>query len=146
MAISIETIKNLLEYLDAEIRIIEKSQVTREELDEKENIDFTDATKRRMQVAVEIVINLAEHIVAGLNLGKPEFARELFPMLVKEGIIEKELSEKLQKAVGLRNILVHMYRDVDLNILADCATAGLDDLRELAKAIYEFLEKNSKEN
>lgn len=94
MAISTKTIKNLMEYLDAEIKVIEKSKVTKETLDEQENRIFTDATKHRVQVAVEVVINLAEHIVAGLNLGKPELAKELFPLLVKEGIIENELSEK----------------------------------------------------
>lgn len=146
MAIDIKTVLNLLEYLDAEIRVIEKSKVTREALNEEENSVFTDATKHRVQVAVEIVMNLAEHIVAGLNLGKPEFARELFPLLVKEGIIDEELSEKLQKAVGLRNILVHMYREVDLGILADSATVGLNDLRVFAKAVNEFLEKQQKTN
>lgn len=141
MAIDRKTITNLLEYLDVEIRVIERSKVTRELLDEKENRLFTDATKHRMQIAVEIVINLAEHIVAGLNLGKPEFAKELFPLLLEVKIIENELSEKLGKAVGLRNILVHMYRKVNLDTLADSATVGLNDLRDFAKAINEFLEK-----
>lgn len=143
MAIDEKTIINLLEYLDAEIRVIEKSKVTKDILDETENRLFTDATKHRMQVAVEITINLAEHIVAGLNLGKPEFARELFPLLVQEKIIDNELSEKLCDAVGLRNVLVHMYREVNLDILANSATIGLNDLRKFAKAINDFLEKQS---
>lgn len=141
MAIDTKTIMNLMEYLDAEIRVIEESRITKEKLSDEENNILTDATKHRMQIAVEIVINLAEHIVAGLNLGKPEFAKELFPLLVKEGIINDELSEKLQKAVGLRNILVHMYREVDLGILADSATVGLNDLRDFAKVVDEFLER-----
>lgn len=143
MAIDRKTITNLLEYLDAEVRIIEKSEVTRDMLDEAENRLFTDATKHRMQIAVEITINLAEHIVAGLNLGKPEFAKELFPLLVQEKIIGNELSEKLRNAVGLRNILVHMYRNVDLGILTDSATVGLNDLRAFAKAINDFLKETS---
>lgn len=141
MAIDRNTVTNLLEYLEAETGAIEKSKVTRNLLDEEKNSIFTDATKYRMQIAIEIVINIAEHIVAGLNLGKPEFAKELFPLLVKEEIINEELSEKLKKAVGLRNILVHMYREVDLGILADSATVGLNDLRSFAKSINNFLKK-----
>lgn len=141
MAIDIKTVKNLLDYLEGEIKNIEKSNVTFERLDEKNNLIFTDATKHRIQVAVEVVINIAEHIVAGLNLGKPEFAKELFPLLAKEKVINEELAEKLGKAVGLRNVLVHLYREVDLTILADAATKDLKDLREFAKAINEFLEK-----
>lgn len=141
MAIDIKTVKNLLDYLEGEIKEIQKSNVTKEMLDEKENSIFTDATKHRVQIAVEVTINITEHIVAGLNLGKPEFARELFPLLAKENIIDAELAEKLAKAVGLRNILVHLYREVDLNILAVAATKDLNDLRDFAKAVSEFLEK-----
>lgn len=142
MAIDRKTIINLIEYLEAEIRTIEESHITRKVLAEEEDSVLADATKYRMQVAVEIVINLAEHLVAGLNLGKPEFAKELFLLLVKEKIITDELSEELKKAVGLRNILVHMYREVDLSILVDSATVGLNDLRAFAKAINDFLEKH----
>lgn len=139
MAIDKKTIKHLLEYLDDEIKIIQQSQVSEEVLEEDRI--FSDATKHRMQVAVEAVINIAEHIVAGLNLGKPEFARDLFPILVKAGMIDESLSEKLQKAVGLRNVLVHLYMQVDLGILADSATVGLDDLRKFAKEVLKYLEK-----
>lgn len=141
MAINKKTVEHILRYLEGEIKIIENSRVTRESLDEKENLIFTDATKHRMQIAVEMVINITEHIVSGLNLGRPEYARELFPILVKEGIIDEQLAGRLGKAVGLRNVLVHMYLDVDLDILANSATVGLNDLRAFAKAINIFLEK-----
>lgn len=141
MAINKKTVEHILRFLEGEIKVIEESHVTRENLDEKENRMFTDATKHRVQIAVEMGINIAEHIVSGLNLGMPEYARELFPLLVKEGIIDEQLANKLGKAVGLRNVLVHLYLEVDLNILADSATVGLDDLRAFAKAINKFLEK-----
>lgn len=140
MAIDIKTVKNLLDYLEGEIKSIQESNITPEALDRGDSI-LADATKYRVQIAVEVTINITEHIVAGQNLGKPEFARDLFPLLVKENIIDKELAEKLGKAVGLRNILVHLYKEVDPTILAYAATVGLDDLRVFAKAIHEFLEK-----
>ncbi len=141
MAINRKTVEHILRYLEGEIKVIEDSRVTREALDEEENLVFTDATKHRMQIAVEMVINIAEHLVSGLNLGMPEFARDLFPLLARENIIAEDLAEKLGKAVGLRNVLVHMYLDVDLDILANSATVGLNDLREFVKATNEFLEK-----
>lgn len=143
MAINKKTVEHILRYLEGEIKIIEDSRVTRDALDAEENLTFTDATKHRMQIAVEMVINIAEHIVSGLNLGMPEYARDLFPLLAKENIIAKDLAEKLGKAVGLRNVLVHMYLDVDLDILADSASVGLNDLRAFVKVINEFLEKQS---
>ena len=141
MAIDIKTVKNLLEYLEGEIREIERSNITLEVLGDESNLILTDATKYRVQVAIEACINIAEHLVAGLSLGKPEFARELFPLLVKESTISEELAEKLGKAVGLRNVLVHMYIEVDLAILSYAVTAGLKDLREFARSVNIFLEK-----
>lgn len=145
MAIDIKTVKNLLDYLEGEIKSIQESKITLEVLEEKDSI-LADATKYRVQIAVEVVINIAEHIVAGLNLGKPEFARDLFPLLVKENIIDELLSEKLGKAVGLRNILVHLYKEVDPTILVYAATIGLNDLRDFAKAINKFLERQTSSN
>lgn len=139
MAIDEKTLNHILEYLDGEIKVIEKSHVTLDLLEE-ENI-FTDATKHRIQIAVEMVINIAEHIVAGFKLGQPEHANDLFPLIAKEGIIGKELAGKLSKAVGLRNILVHQYLEVSLTILADSTTSGLNDLRDFARAIHDFLKK-----
>ncbi|QQG43689.1 MAG: DUF86 domain-containing protein [Candidatus Daviesbacteria bacterium] len=141
MAINRKTIDHILRYLEGEIKIIADSHVTREALNEEENLIFTDATKHRIQVAIEMVINIAEHIVSGLNLGMPEYARDLFPLLDKKNIITEDLSERLGKAVGLRNVLVHMYLEVDLDILTESANVGLDDLREFVRAINEFLEK-----
>lgn len=141
MAIDEKTINHLLEYLDGEIKVIEKSQVSLELF--SQDLLLTDATKHRMQTAIEMVINIAEHIVAGLKLGQPEHAKDLFPLLAKETIISTELAEVLGKAVGLRNILVHRYQEVSLPILANSATAGLNDLRAFAKAVSKFLEKQA---
>lgn len=143
MAFKKQTVEHILRYLEGEIKIIEDSKVSREALDEESDLVFTDATKHRMQIAVEMVINIAEHIVSGLNLGMPEHARDLFPLLAEENIISKDLAKKLGKAVGLRNILVHLYLEVDLAILADSATVGLNDLREFVRNINEFLEKQN---
>lgn len=146
MAIDKTTIKLLLDYLDGEIKTIKKSGITEEVLIASENETLTDATKHRVQTAVEAVINIAEHIVAGLKLGKPEYAKELFPILAKEGIISNELAEKLSQAVGLRNVLVHLYLEVNLEILAEAATTDLNDLREFAKQINDFLNKQPSNN
>lgn len=143
MAIKKQTVEHILRYLEGEIKVIEDSNITREALDEKDNLTFTDATKHRMQIAVEMTINIAEHIVSGLNLGMPEHARDLFPLLAKENIISEDLVEKLGKAVGLRNVLVHLYLEVDLDILTDSATVGLNDLREFVSNINEFLEEQN---
>lgn len=139
MAIDHLTIKELLAYIRSTISDIEELEITEDVLEE--NKERAAATKYYLQTAVEACANIAEHIIFGLNLGNPTTSKELFPILVRHNIISHELSEKLKDAVGMRNVLVHMYLEVNLGIVANSATVGLNDLREFAKAINEFLEK-----
>lgn len=141
MAINEETIISLMDYLEGTVEEIRKMDVTKEKIEQ--DFVFAAAVKYLIQTAVECCANITEHLVFGLNLGHPDTTRELFPLLVQEKIIDQDLSEKFAKAVGLRNILVHQYKDVDSGILANSATVGLNDLHAFTKSIYNFLQKDS---
>ena len=123
MALEKNLLFKLLDYLENLISQVESKEVTLNKLEE--GMDFMFAVERRMQLMIETTINIAEHIVAGLNLAHPETAKDVFLVLGKEG----------------RNILVHDYLDVDLKIVAEASTTGLDDLRQFATCIRQFIEK-----
>jgi uncharacterized protein YutE (UPF0331/DUF86 family) len=144
LAIDYSVIREISGYINGTVSDLDEYHVTREQLEQ--NTERAAAVKYLTQTAVEACANIAEHIIFGLNLGNPVTSKELFPILVEHHIISQELSAKLQQAVGLRNILVHLYRKVDLAILADSASVGLDDLREFVLNINTFLEKNSADN
>lgn len=139
MAIDYSTLDELFGYLRNTLSDIESFEITENILEE--NKERSAAVKYMMQTAVECCANIAEHIIFGLDLGNPTNTKELFPVLGQHKIIDESLSQKLQKAIGLRNVLVHLYTQVDLGILADSATVGLNDLREFAKKVNKFLEK-----
>jgi uncharacterized protein YutE (UPF0331/DUF86 family) len=48
---------------------------------------------------------------------------------VSAGILDAELGRKLVAMVGFRNIAVHNYREIDLDILRGILAERLDDLR-----------------
>lgn len=139
MAIKSLVIEELISYLLDTVADIEQFEVDQEMLET--NKERSAAVKYMMQTAVEACANIAEHIIFGLHLGNPVTSKELFPILAEHDIITRDLSNKLKDAVGLRNILVHLYRQVNLAILANSATMGLNDLRDFAKAVNDFLEK-----
>ena len=139
MALEKNLLFKLLDYLENLISQVESKEVTLNKLEE--GMDFMFAVERRMQLMIETTINIAEHIVAGLNLAHPETAKDVFFVLGKEGIITQELAQKLANAAGFRNILGHDYLDVDLKIVAEASTTGLDDLRQFATCIRQFIEK-----
>lgn len=66
-----------------------------------------------MLECLQIVIDIACSVVSSRNLGNPKTYGECIEILGRERYIEKELSDRLVKAVGMRNILIHEYFNVD---------------------------------
>jgi uncharacterized protein YutE (UPF0331/DUF86 family) len=106
--------------------------------------DIQDLVDRRLQIAVEICIDIAVHLASGLNLPGQDTAKDVFMLLGKEGVIKKELAKKIGKACGFRNILVHQYLDIDYHEVFRVYQEDINDLRNFAKAVVNFLEKNPK--
>lgn len=75
------------------------------------------ALERYMELALECVIDIGEMVISAEKLRKPERYREIIEILGEGGILPKEFSRRFAPALGLRNILVHMYEDVNLDRL-----------------------------
>ncbi len=93
------------------------------------DLDVQDVFVLNLQRAVQSAIDLAAHIVSDEGLGLPAELRENFSLLEKAGVIGSDLSQKLQKMVGFRNIAVHDYTEIDANILRAILEKG--DLKDL---------------
>lgn len=75
--------------------------------------DLRDIVDRNFQVAVEALIDLANHLVAARGLAKPETSAELFDILSGASLLPEPLAQALRGWAGFRNILVHEYARVD---------------------------------
>ena len=73
------------------------------------------------------------------HLGVPNESRDSFTALVRENIIAPDLGDRLKKMVGFRNLAVHQYRELDLDILEAVIRTNLDDLLAFAQAIRHEL-------
>ncbi|MPY88816.1 MAG: DUF86 domain-containing protein [Luteitalea sp.] len=81
-----------------------------------------------LQLAVQAALDVASHIVSDERLGEPRTNRELFELLETRWTLPKELAETLGRMVGFRNIVVHGYEAVDLDIVSDIVAHRLDHL------------------
>jgi len=133
------TLKALLDYLQDSINRIERMDLTIDMILGDE--DIQDLIDRRMQKTVETCIGIATHLIAALKLSRQETAGDAFELLGRENIINKSLARKMGGASGLRNVIVHGYREMDYRLAYTDLDDKLNDLREFAKQIYEFLEK-----
>lgn len=91
--------------------------------------------ERWTQVAAETCIDLANHVIADRGLPTPNTYREAFEILAKHGVIEPELASRMGAWAGLRNLLVHVYLEVDHQRLYEILTTDLHELESFAAAM-----------
>ena len=100
-----------------------------------------DAIAVNMQRACEQCIDLANHTIKTRKLGLPKESRESFRLLAQSDIIPHDLATNLENMVGFRNILVHQYQDLDIQLMVDVIENHLDDLIDYTNFIVEEFNK-----
>jgi len=98
-----------------------------------------DGAERNMQIAIQAVIDIGNHVVADLDLGTPKDYKDIFQLLVRNNFISEPLSRKLISMTGLRNVLVHDYLEVDLRLIHRIISAELGDFEEFISAALKLL-------
>lgn len=104
---------------------------------------FTGERSRRdlcayyLILAIEECRDLTEHLIAENGWGVPESAAEGFELLATQSVIDTGLARRMREAVGLRNLLVHEYAEVDWG-LVHAAANDLSRLREFLAAVLRF--------
>jgi uncharacterized protein YutE (UPF0331/DUF86 family) len=96
------------------------------------------AVERWLQIAVEACVDVAYARIAAEGWTPPETARSAFVVLASHGVLAPELALRLGRAVGMRNILVHDYVDVDVERLAAIVRDDLGDLRTFASVAADW--------
>lgn len=94
-----------------------------------------------LRLALESVLDAGNHIIAAEGLRKPMQLRDIPLILGENQIIPRELAERLARATGLRNRLVHVYADIDHEIILKVLQQDLGDLQDFAISIAARLEK-----
>ncbi len=96
-----------------------------------------------LQLAIQAALDVASHIVSDARLGEPSSNRQLFELLAKNDWVPASLTSRLREMAGFRNILVHGYQEVDLDILRDVAEHRTEDLLEYVRAVRTRLRPGS---
>lgn len=114
-------------------RILEEYRGHEAELET--NFTRQDALLLNLLRACEASIDAAMHLVRLHKLGLPQESREAFRMLEQGGVLTPDLSLRLQKMVGFRNIAVHNYASLDIAIVRAIVEERLDDFREYSRLL-----------
>jgi len=103
------------------------------------DIDIQESILFNIQMAVQNCIDIAAHIISDEGLGVPGSTNEMFYLLEENGYLDNEITEKIVKAVGLRNLVVHEYSKIDLDRIFEVAQKDITDLNEYLRSIFKKL-------
>jgi len=92
-----------------------------------------------LQLAIQSALDVGSHIISDDRLGEPETGRDVFRLLARAGVVGASLAEHLERMAGFRNVVVHLYQDVDLGIVRDVVENHLGDLLEFVEAVRRRL-------
>jgi uncharacterized protein YutE (UPF0331/DUF86 family) len=118
-------------------RCLERINVVYVEVGDNLSTDFTrqDSIVLNLQRACEASIDLANYINKQQKLGIPQSSRDSFELLLKAVLLPEKVAANLKKMVGLRNIAVHDYQELNIDIVKFIVENHLVDFQHFIKAI-----------
>ncbi len=88
-------------------------------------------TERWLEIAIQVCIDLGTQVVMEQSAPAPSNYADIFKALGQKGLLSEELAARLGNAARQRNLLVHLYMEVDDRAVF-ASLAFLDDLRQFA--------------
>ena len=105
-----------------------------------EDLDCQEIILFNLQMAIQECVDIASHIISEEGWGVPGSTNEMFYLLEENGYLDRDMTEKMVKCVGFRNILVHEYTRIELDLVHEIAEKDIHDLERYLKAIFAKLE------
>ncbi|GIO23283.1 DUF86 domain-containing protein [Oceanobacillus sp. J11TS1] len=125
------------------VAIIERCLIRVKEVYNGNAENLQDYTKQdsiilNIHRACEAAIDLAMHIISQEKLGLPQTSRDAFDMLRENHIITNTIAGRLKAMVGFRNIAVHHYQSLNLDMMKSIIEKHLDDFTTYKKEILDY--------
>ena len=96
------------------------------------------AIERGLQLCAQNALDIASHISSAVGLD-PSSYRSSVDCLVEEGVLPPSFGKRFRGIAGFRNVLVHGYLEIDLDLLARMLSERLDDFEEFASHVERWL-------
>ena len=100
-------------------RIFQHTPDSAEALSQQE--DTLDLLSFNLMLAIQACLDVASHLIADKGWQPTSTLAESIGRLQEHGVIDLETCRELQQAVGLRNLVAHVYARVDPAKLYDAA-------------------------
>ena len=119
----------LIETYVAELQRLARADLLATDVRERRFVEHT------LQIAIQAALDVASHIVSDERLGEPQTNQALFDLLAGASWLSEDLARAMRSAAGFRNVVVHGYSAVDVDIVRDVLENHLPDLLAFVAAV-----------
>ncbi len=96
---------------------------------------YVESAKHLLQVSVEAMLDITNHIIARERYRSPKTYAEAFLVLVEQDILPKEKKANFIQMARFRNRVVHLYHELDDKEIYRILQENLNDFRVFIGAI-----------
>ena len=127
--------------LDTILERITRLRIVEQLSEDQFRVDETSqsAVERNLQIIAQAIIDICTHLVAHNHWGSPGTYSDAVRVIAKHKVIDSDLADRLIDFVKLRNVLVHLYLDIDLKIVYKSAKSIIIDAKTFTDAILEII-------
>lgn len=93
--------------------------------------------ERTLHIAIEACLDIANHIISYEGYREPRSNKDCFEILMEQGILEVELTQRLKKMAQFRNVIVHDYIGVQPEIVYAVLTKHVKDIATFGQLMQE---------
>ena len=101
--------------------------------------DLRWSVERGLQLAAQNVLDVATHVCASAGREPADYAGAI-DTLGEIGVVPRAFAARLRGIAGFRNVLVHAYLDVDLDVVEQVLRTSLEDMAEFADRVEQYLD------
>ena len=99
------------------------------------DLDLQDIIVLNLERAIQVCVDIGLHIISDSENPVPETMADTFETLQNAGYLDEATAERMIKAVGFRNTVVHAYQEIDWEIVYRICTEHLNDFQNFARQI-----------
>lgn len=100
------------------------------------------AVERTLLNLIQSCIDLAQHVRSSLALPPGETSKQEIEALGDADVISAETQERMEEAVGFRNVLAHRYGDVDHEVVFEVLHDDLHWFEQLQREVAQWLQED----
>jgi len=103
------------------------------------NADKVDSAKYNLIVAIEGAIDVCNHIVARAGGRAPHDHSDCFEVLRELKMLSDDFVDRLKSMAKFRNLLVHLYWEVDDRKVFQIIKTDIQDIKEYMKEVNKLI-------